>query len=94
MRCRGLDASDATKFLTTLRQNALKHKVEDLVPTGFHQRKKSNKDQKLHDELNVDIEPLVDTLVQIRAQLRELEPSIINLPSFYQPQKYFVGFYL
>ena len=48
------------------------------------QRKNSNKDQRLHDELNyVDIEPLVSTLVQMKTQLRELElprPSMDNLP--------------
>ena len=66
-----------------------------------NQHTKSNKDQPLHDELNnVDIEPLVDTLVQKKAQLRQLEPtrtSTVNLPripSFYKPQKYFGGFYL
>ena len=59
------------------------------------QRTKSNKDQRLHDELNhVDIEPLVDTFVQLKAQLRELEPSRQSTenPSFYKPQKYFGGF--
>ena len=41
-----------------------------------NQRTKSNKDERLHDELNhVDIEPLNDTLVQMKAQLRELEPT-------------------
>ena len=40
------------------------------------QRANSNKDQRLNDELNhVDIEPLVDTLVQMKTQLRELEPT-------------------
>ena len=65
------------------------------------QRTKSNKVQRLHDELNhVDIEPLVDTFVQMKAQLRELEPSrpstenLPRIPSFYKPQKYFAGFYL
>ena len=39
------------------------------------QRANSNKDQHLHDESNhVDIEPLGDTLVQMKTQLRELEP--------------------
>ena len=39
------------------------------------QRTKSNKDQRLHDELNhVDIEPLVDTFWHMKAQLYELEP--------------------
>ena len=60
------------------------------------QKTKSNNDQCLHDKLNhVDIKPLVDTLVQMKAQLRELEspkPSMVpKIPSFYKPQKYFGG---
>ena len=64
------------------------------------QRNNSNKSQRLHDELNhVDIEPLVDTFLQMKAQLYELEPprSNENLPrisSFYKSKKYFGGFYL
>ena len=65
------------------------------------QRSNSNKDQRLHDELNhVDIEPLVDTLVMMKTQLRQLEAStpasknLPTVPSFYKPQKYFGGFYL
>ena len=64
-------------------------------------RTNSNKDQRIYDQLNhVDIEPLVVTLVQMKAQLRELEPSrpsnanLPRIPSFYKPQKYFGGFYL
>ena len=58
------------------------------------QRTNSYKDQRLHDELNhVDIEPLVDTLVQMKAQLRELEPPrpsmVPRIPSFYKAQKIF-----
>ena len=65
------------------------------------QRTKSNKDLRLHDELNhEDIEPLVAMFVQMKVQLRELvpsRPSMDNLPriqSFYKPQKYFGEFYL
>ena len=64
------------------------------------QRTKSNKDQRLHDELNhVDIEPLVDTFWQMKAELYELETPRSNenlptIPSFYKPQKYFEGIYL
>ena len=65
------------------------------------QRTNSNKTQRLNDELNhVDIEPLVDNFVQMKAQSREWEPSIPSMenlptfPSFYKPQKYFGGFYL
>ena len=40
------------------------------------QRANSNKDQRLHDESNhVNIEPLVGTQVQMKAQLHELEPK-------------------
>ena len=57
------------------------------------QRANSNKDRRLHDELNhVEIEPLVDMLVPMKAQLRELEHtrhsfiSLQRIPSFYKPR--------
>ena len=63
------------------------------------QRTKSNKDQRQHDELNhVDIEPVVDMSVQMKAKIRELEPPqpsmVPTILSFFKPQKYFGGFYL
>ena len=53
------------------------------------QRYNSNKTERLHDELNhVDVEPLVDTFWQMKAQLYEMEPprsaeNLPNIPSFY-----------
>ena len=64
-------------------------------------KKKINDEQKYHDEaFHQGTKPLIPTLVQLRVQLRKLEPSklsMVNLrrvPSFYKPQKYFGGFYI
>ena len=83
----------------------LAEKILEAYRHGEHwaarQRTNSNKTQRLHDELNhEDVEPLVETFWQMKAQLYELEPprpSIENLPripSFYKPQKYFGEFFL
>ena len=65
-RCKKIKDDLAEKYLETHKHG--EHWLSN-------QRTKSNKDQRLHDELNhVDIELLVDTQVQMKAQLRELEP--------------------
>ena len=54
------------------------------------QRTNSNKTQCLHDELNpVDIEPLVDTFWQMKAQLYELEPQ--DQLKTYQQSRVFIN---
>ena len=65
------------------------------------QKKKINDEQKHHYKaFHQDKEPLIYTLLQVRMQLRKLEPtrpSMVNLPriqSFYKPRKYFGGFYI
>jgi len=60
-----------------------------------NQRSKSNKAQRQHDELNhVDTEPLVDSLIQMRVRLMELEPKKSSMvPKFFKTPKSFGGFY-
>ena len=96
-RCQGKVVQDSRKSRRPSQQNTLKNKA--MVPTGKKNKEQSNKDQRLHDELNhVDIEPLVYTLVQMKTKLRELEPPktsmVPRITSLYKPQKYFEGFYL
>ena len=92
-KCREFPGRIAAKFLEAQDGNHGVHWLPRL-------KKKINDEQKHHDKaFHQDTEPLIDTLVQMRMQLRKLEPSstpsmVPSVPSFYKPRKYFVGFYI
>ena len=75
--------------------------METMESTGYQDKRKEKKnvEQKhLAKAFHQDTEPLIDTLVQVRMQLRKLEsprPSMVpSVPSFYKLLKYFGGFYI
>ena len=101
MLCRGLHVLDARKLKTILQKRSWKPIDIENIGQPFKQRTNSNKTQRLHDELNhVDVEPLVDTFWQMKAQLYEFEPprpsteNLPKIPSFYKPKNNLGGFYL